>query len=65
LKATALGAFHTTIGIVSLPGGLIAGWLWDNYGSNATYWFGSGASVLAVLLLWNMIKNEMPKSVSK
>jgi MFS family permease len=58
LKATALGAFHTTIGLVSLPGGIIAGWLWDNYGSNTTYWFGFITSVLAVLFLWNMIKNE-------
>jgi MFS family permease len=53
LKATALGAFHTAIGLVSLPGGFIAGWLWENYSHNATYSYGLSLSVLAVVfLLW-------------
>jgi hypothetical protein len=28
IRATALGAFHTTIGIISIPSSLIAGFTW-------------------------------------
>ncbi len=50
LKATALGAFHTAIGLVSLPGGFIAGWLWDHHSPNATYFFGFTLTLLAIVL---------------
>ena len=46
LKATALGTFHTAIGLVALPGGYIAGLLWDTIAPEATFVYGG---VLALI----------------
>ncbi len=40
LKATALGTFQMAIGLTALPGGFIAGLLWDKMGSSFTFAFG-------------------------
>ncbi|RLG35390.1 MFS transporter [Methanosarcinales archaeon] len=51
LKATALGAFHTSIGLVALPGGLIAGLLWDVISPEATFVYAVILTVISVLLV--------------
>ncbi len=48
LKATALGAFHTSIGLVALPGGLIAGLLWDIISPEATFVYGFALSIISM-----------------
>ena len=48
-RATALGTFHTTIGLVALPASLIAGALWQ-ITPNATFIYGSAISIIAVIL---------------
>jgi MFS family permease len=57
LKATALGTFHTATGLVALPGGFFAGWLWDKISPEATFIF---AFLLAVcsLLVFVFVKNN-------
>jgi MFS family permease len=50
LKGTALGTFHTAIGLVALPGGFIAGLLWDRITPTATFLYGFTLSLLAVIL---------------
>lgn len=50
LKATALGTFHTITGLMALPAGLIAGFLWDHIGSEATFVYGGSLALLSVLL---------------
>jgi MFS-type transporter involved in bile tolerance (Atg22 family) len=52
LKATALGTFHTAIGLVALPGGFFAGMLWDKIGSEATFVYGIFLSFIAIGLLF-------------
>ena len=51
LRGTALGAFHTSVGLVMLPGGVVAGLLWDSVGPWATFAFGAAAAVVAIPLL--------------
>ncbi len=34
LRGTALGIYHTAVGLVMLPGGIIAGLLWDSAGAS-------------------------------
>ena len=51
LCGTALGTFHTSVGMVMLPGGVIAGLLWDNVGHWATFAFGLVMAVSAFVLL--------------
>ena len=50
LKATALGTFHTTIGLVALPASLIAGFLWQNIAPYTTFIYGSTVSMVSVIL---------------
>jgi len=50
LKATALGTFHTTIGLAALPGSLIAGLLWQNIAPNVTFVYGSTLGFISVFL---------------
>jgi len=51
LKGTALGAFHTGVGLVMLPGGIIAGLLWDSMGHWSTFAFGGVMTVVSMTLL--------------
>ena len=51
LKGTALGTFHTIIGIVMLASNLIAGVLWENFSAKLMFIFGSSASFVAAILL--------------
>jgi MFS family permease len=51
LRGTALGAFHTSVGLVMLPGGIVAGLLWDSVGHWATFAYGLATSLVALLLL--------------
>ena len=50
LKATALGTFHTATGLVALPGGLLAGFLWERFSPQATFLYGAVMGLLSVLL---------------
>jgi len=51
LRGTALGAFHTSVGLVMLPGGIIAGYLWDTIGHWATFAYGFLTAITAIALL--------------
>lgn len=51
IRGTALGAFHTVVGFVMLPGGIVAGLLWDGVGHWATFLYGVVTAVIALLLL--------------
>ncbi|MFQ5795378.1 MAG: MFS transporter [Candidatus Bipolaricaulia bacterium] len=50
LKATVLGAFHTTVGLVALPASLIAGFLWHTVAPTATFVYGGFVGVIPVVL---------------
>jgi MFS family permease len=50
LKATALGTFHTAIGLVALPGGFIAGLLWDKISPEATFLYGFILAIISMVL---------------
>ena len=49
-KATAFGVYHTVVGLMLLPASIVAGYLWDNVGPEATFLYGSALSALAALL---------------
>lgn len=53
VRGTALGTLHTFIGLVALPACLIAGTLWEHFGSWATFVYGGSLGLAAgVLMLW-------------
>ncbi|MCX6824905.1 MAG: MFS transporter [candidate division SR1 bacterium] len=49
-KGTALGIFHTAIGIVALPGGYILGMLWDKFNPEATFLFAFAVGIIIMVL---------------
>lgn len=52
LRGTGLGIFHTAIGLSALPGGIIAGLLWE-FTPEATFIYGGIVGIIsAVLLVW-------------
>ncbi|MEM7582235.1 MAG: MFS transporter [Acidobacteriota bacterium] len=51
LKATALGAFYTSIGLFAMPGGFIAGLLWEAVNPQATFLYGCFLAAIAVWLV--------------
>lgn len=48
LIATSLGIFHTAIGLVALPGGFIAGLLWDKISPESTFAYGFVLSIISI-----------------
>jgi len=57
LKATTLGTFHTAIGLVALPGGLIAGLIWDKISPEGTFIFALIFTIVSIILLL-FVKNK-------
>jgi MFS family permease len=62
LKGTALGTFHTSVGLVALPGGFLAGFLWDAFGPGATFLYGFALGGLALLIFTRVKNNKMRKA---
>jgi MFS family permease len=50
IRSTALGTFHTIIGLAALPASLIAGFLWQ-INPNTTFIYGALISIISVALL--------------
>ena len=51
-KASGLGTFQMLTGLAALPASVIAGLLWETFGSWATFSFSGSLAVLAMLLLF-------------
>ncbi|MFW9881523.1 MAG: MFS transporter, partial [Candidatus Thorarchaeota archaeon] len=51
-KATALGVFHTAVGVFALPSSLIAGYLWA-INPNYTFLFGGLIGLLSSVIFYN------------
>jgi len=56
LRGTAMGAFHTAIGLALLPASVIAGVLWQVVGSWAAFAFAAVLSFVAALLMVAALK---------
>lgn len=50
LRGTALGTFHTAIGLVTLPASVIAGFIWQYITPEVTFIYGAGMGFIATLL---------------
>jgi MFS family permease len=57
-RGTAYGLYNGIVGIMALPASLIAGILWDAINPAATFYFGAGLALLAMLGLVFFIKER-------
>ncbi|MDO8691148.1 MAG: MFS transporter [Dehalococcoidia bacterium] len=51
LRGTALGSYHTAVGVMSLPASLLAGLLWTYVSPEATFALGGVTAILAAAML--------------
>lgn len=58
LRATALGIFHAAMGMVALPGGFIAGLLWDKISPETTFLYGFILAIISMVLLFIFVKDK-------
>nr|WP_319490068.1 MFS transporter [uncultured Caproiciproducens sp.] len=50
-RGTAYGLFNASLGLMSLPANLIAGYLWDRVAPSATFYFGAICALAAFVLI--------------
>ncbi len=61
-RGAAYGVFHGVIGLTLLPASVVAGVLWEGvgawsgFGPAAPFLFGSGLSLISVVLMWRWVK---------
>lgn len=51
IRATALGIFHTLVGVTALPAGMVAGYLWKNISYSATFMYSAILSLISFIIL--------------
>lgn len=50
-RGTAYGLFNASLGVMTLPANIIAGYLWDKISPSATFYFGAGCAFIAFLTI--------------
>jgi len=50
-RASMLGASQMIVGLCALPASVVAGLLWDNFGTSAPFYFSLGLTILTVALM--------------
>lgn len=50
-RGTAYGLYNASLGIMTLPANIIAGYLWDNISPSATFFFGAACALIAFLTI--------------
>lgn len=63
LKGTMLGLHSTVVGIALLPVSMLAGIIWNNIGSYATFTFGALLSLAATIILGLFFHTSHPTSL--
>jgi MFS family permease len=55
LRASGIGWYNTTVGLLQLVASLVAGQLWDHIGHVAVFYYGAAFAVVGALALWLLI----------
>jgi len=56
-RGTALGAYHTMVGLAALPASVIVGFLWQIFGSAVSFYYSSFIAFISAILILTFIKN--------
>lgn len=63
-RGRAYGIYNMTVGLLSLPASVIAGFLWDKIDPAAPFYFGAVMSAVATVLLFILIMRRKKKPMS-
>ena len=55
LRASGIGWYNTTVGLLQLVASLVAGQLWDHIGHVAVFYYGAAFALVGALALWLLI----------
>ncbi len=61
-RATAIGSYHTVVGLGVLPAGIIAGLLWDNFGPAWPFIYGASTAVLSCFAMIVLLRGKRQMS---
>lgn len=50
-RGTAYGLFNASLGIMTLPANIIAGYLWDKFSPSVTFFFGAACAFISFLII--------------
>jgi uncharacterized membrane protein len=60
-KASAIGFYHTLVGLLLFPASLLFGLLWEGFGASVAFFFSSSMAALAlVLFLQGSARHKSP-----
>jgi predicted MFS family arabinose efflux permease len=62
--ATGYGLYHTIVGIAALPSAIIGGALWQHFGAQALFLYGSVMAIIASFLFTVLLQNRLPVNAS-
>lgn len=65
LRATAVGWYNTTIGVLGLFASVVAGLLWDRVGHAAVFFYGAAAAAAGCVALVLLVPRNAAKSTAK
>jgi MFS family permease len=51
-KASAIGLYHTLVGVLLFPASVIFGFLWQHFGSSVAFFTGAALALSALVLFW-------------
>jgi MFS family permease len=63
LRASAIGWFSATVGLMQLAASLVAGLLWDKIGHESVFLFGVASSLMGIVALMLMLRQQPAPAV--
>jgi MFS family permease len=60
LRASAIGWFSTTVGLMQLVASLVAGLLWDKISHESVFLFGCASSFIGIMALMALVPSQRP-----
>jgi MFS family permease len=64
LRASGIGWYNTTVGLLQLAASLVAGLLWDRVGHAAVFYYGVASAVIGILALLILLPNQQRRAAS-
>jgi MFS family permease len=63
VRASAIGFFSATVGLMQLVASLTAGLLWDRISHESVFLFGAGTSLIGTMALMIMVPSREPPGI--
>jgi MFS family permease len=64
LRASGIGWYNTTVGLLQLVASLVAGVLWDRVGHTAVFYYGVASAIIGIFALLIFLPNQRARAAS-